>query len=91
MCLRKNTAIIQLKAISYRIPMPIIQVVKSYDGFFDSLCPRCHSILPYEYIRYCPLCGQRLCWLLLDVAEELDSAYSSPNLRKCLFHITKYR
>ena len=90
MCLHKNVTIINLKAISYRIPLPITQVVKSYDGFFDSLCPRCRGIMPYEYIRYCPLCGQRLCWLFLDVAEELDSAYSSPNPRKSLFHITIY-
>lgn len=83
MCLRKNTTIIHLEAISYRVPMPITQVVKSYDGFFDSLCPRCRGILPYEYIRYCPLCGQRLCWMFLDVAEELDSAYRLQSHRNC--------
>lgn len=85
MCLRKNTAIIQLKAISYRVPMPITQVVKSYDGFFDSLCPRCRGILPYEYIRYCPLCGQRLCWMFLDEAEELDSSNDLQNTKNPLF------
>lgn len=90
MCLPKISTFIHLRAISYRVPMPITQVVKSYDGFFDSLCPRCQSILPYEYIRYCPLCGQRLWWLFLDEAEELDSANDFINPRKCLFHITKY-
>ena len=89
MSVRKKTTLILLKAISYRVPMPIAQVVKSYDGFFDSLCPRCHNILPYEYIHYCPLCGQHLCWIFLDEAEELDSAYDLPNPKKCLFRITK--
>ena len=73
MCLQRNTAIIRMQAISYRVPMPIMQVIKSYDGFFDSLCPRCRGILPYEYIRYCPLCGQRLYWGFLEDAEELMS------------------
>ena len=73
MCLRRSIAMIQLQAISFRVPMPVTQVIKSYDSFFDSLCPRCQGILPYEYIRYCPLCGQRLYWRFLDDAEELMS------------------
>lgn len=85
MYLRTKVAIFRLKAISYRVPMPITQVVKSFDGFFDALCPRCRGILPYEYIRYCPLCGQRLCWLFLDEAEELDSAYNLQNPKSVFF------
>ena len=58
---------------SYRIPLAVTHVLKCYDGFFDSVCPRCHGILPYEYVRFCPLCGQRLLWALLDDAIELNS------------------
>ena len=70
---RRERIILRLNAISYRIPMPVTKVVKCSDGFFDSICPRCRGIQPYEYIRYCPLCGQRLYWRFLDDAEELMS------------------
>ena len=64
---------------AYRIPLAVTHVLKSYDGFFDPVCPRCHGNLPYEYVCFCPLCGQRLFWALLDDAIELSCLSELPD------------
>ena len=68
------------KAIRYRIPLAVRQVYLSYDGFFNSLCPRCQTGLPWEYMAFCPQCGQRLSWILLDDAEELAAPLDTADL-----------
>lgn len=68
------------KAIRYRIPVVVRQVYLDYDGFFNSLCPRCHSTLPWEYIAFCPRCGQRLSWVFLDDAEELEKPFDAADI-----------
>ena len=79
MCLSFRRTQIRISAVSYRVPQAVTHVVKSYDGFFDSVCPRCRGIVPYEYIRFCPICGQRLLWALLDDAIELSSLSELPD------------
>ena len=59
------------QATRYRVPMIVRQVYKDNEGFFNSLCPRCHRTMPWEYMSFCPGCGQRLSWIFLDEAEEL--------------------
>ena len=56
-------------AISYRIPLPVTEVVvfRSGDGY--SVCPRCDSLLDREYMGYCNCCGQCLGWELFDHAR----------------------
>ena len=71
---RKNVYLhIAAWAIRYRVPLAVRQVYRDYDGIFSSLCPRCHRHLVYEYVVYCPQCGQRLSWIFLDEAEEFPS------------------
>ena len=68
------------KAIRYRIPLVVRQVYLAYDGFFNSLCPRCRTSLQWEYMAFCPYCGQRLSWILLDDAEELETPLDTSGL-----------
>ena len=80
---RKKRIVLHLNAISYRIPMPVTQVIKCSDGFFDAICPRCFGFQPYEYTLFCSNCGQRLSWIFLDDAEELDSVHNSQKQLEC--------
>lgn len=87
---RKKRIILHLNAISYRIPMPVTQVVKCSDGYFDAICPRCLGFQPYEYTLFCPICGQRLSWVLLDYAEELEHLpyeQNTPSIRIILHRV----
>lgn len=79
---RKKRIVLHLNAISYRVPMPVTQVVKCCDGYFDAICPRCLGFQPYEYTLFCSNCGQRLSWMFLDDAEELDSVHNSQKQRE---------
>ena len=56
-------------AVSYRIPLPVVEVVvfRSGDGY--CVCPRCDSLLDREYMRFCDCCGQHLAWEMLDFAR----------------------
>ena len=85
---RKKRINLHLNAITYRVPMPVTQVVKCSDGYFDAICPRCLSFQPYEYTLFCSVCGQRLSWIFLDDAEELDSLHNSQNHRDCKWGFT---
>ena len=58
-----------LDAISYRIPLPVTEVVLFRSGDIYTVCPRCDSLLDREYMRYCDCCGQHLFWELLDYAR----------------------
>lgn len=58
-----------LHAVSYRIPLPVTEVVVFRSGDSYAVCPRCDSLLDREYMRYCDCCGQRLAWELLDYAK----------------------
>ena len=62
-----------VRAVSCRVTMIVSQVCRDKDGFFDSLCPRCRRVIPWEYMSFCPGCGQRLCWIFLEEVEELTS------------------
>lgn len=60
------------KAVQYRVPLVVRQVYLDHDGYFNSLCPRCHRTVPWEYMSFCSGCGQCLSWIFLDEAEELS-------------------
>ena len=59
-------------ALSYRIPLPVVEVVvfSSGDGYY--VCPRCDRLLEREYMSYCNCCGQCLAWELLDHAKVVS-------------------
>lgn len=61
-------------AVSYRIPLPVVEVVvfRSGDGY--CVCPRCDSLLDREYMRFCDRCGQHLAWELLDHARVVQAS-----------------
>lgn len=57
------------EAISYRIPLPVTEIVEyAVDGCYP-VCPRCHIPIEREYMSFCDRCGQRLNWSLLPLAR----------------------
>lgn len=57
------------EAISYRIPLPVTEIVEyTVDGGYP-VCPRCHIPMEREYMRFCDRCGQRLNWSFLPLAS----------------------
>ena len=59
-------------ALSYRIPLPVTEVVVFRSGNGYSVCPRCDSLLDREYMSYCNCCGQCLAWELFDYAKVVS-------------------
>jgi len=51
-----------LHILSYRIPMPVIEVLLFASGDSYPICPRCDEAIDREYMRFCDCCGQRLSW-----------------------------
>lgn len=64
---QRNPSIIH--AVSYRIPLPVTEIVQFRSGDSYCVCPRCDRLLDREYMGYCDCCGQRLAWELLDYAK----------------------
>lgn len=58
------------RAISYRMPIPVTQVLKLGGGNCYPICPRCDSSFDREYTKFCDRCGQHLAWELFDLATE---------------------
>lgn len=58
-----------LNAVSYRIPMPVVQIRVYNDGGYP-VCPRCDSSFDREYTQFCDRCGQRLSWNQFPFSEE---------------------
>lgn len=56
-------------AVSYRLALPVTEVLLLPSGDSYSVCPRCNSSLDREYMRYCDRCGQHLAWELLNHAR----------------------
>lgn len=59
-------------AISYRIPLPVLEVLVLPSGDGYSVCPRCDSLLDREYMRYCDRCSQHLGWEMFDHAKVVN-------------------
>lgn len=59
-------------ALSYHIPLPVIEVVVFCSGDGYPVCPRCDSLLEREYMGYCSYCGQCLDWELFDHAKVVS-------------------
>ena len=53
---------VSLDAITYRLPLPIKEVVVLKSGCCYPRCPRCGLSIEREYMRFCDRCGQRLEW-----------------------------
>ena len=48
--------------VSYRLPLPITEVVVLKSGSCYPRCPRCELSIDREYMNFCDRCGQRLEW-----------------------------
>lgn len=49
-------------AVSYRVPMQVLEAIQYSQGGSYPICPRCDCSLDREYVRFCDRCGQRLSW-----------------------------
>lgn len=60
-------------AITYRLPLPIKEVMVLKSGCCYPRCPRCSQSLEREYMCFCDRCGQRLDWheFALDKVYEV--------------------
>lgn len=50
------------RAVSYRVPRPVTQLIVYSRGSAYPLCPRCHQAIEREFMCFCSSCGQRLAW-----------------------------
>ena len=63
------------KAITYRIPMEVTQILKRLNGDCYPVCPRCKMTIEREYMCFCDRCGQKLGWSKLKDAVFVYSGY----------------
>lgn len=57
------------EAVSYRLPLPVTEIVQyANDGCF-SVCPRCRIPIERDYLNFCDRCGQKLTWSALHMAR----------------------
>ena len=47
---------------SYRLKMPVKQIMVFPDETGYAVCPKCHVTMEREYVNFCDRCGQRLGW-----------------------------
>ena len=64
---------IRLLTVSYRIPLPVTEVLVLAHGDNYPICPRCDYTIEREYMNYCDRCGQRLGWAIYDFAVEIPA------------------
>lgn len=58
----------RISAVSYRLPLPVIQVQELDNGDRYPVCPRCKQSFDREYIHFCDRCGQKLSWEMFALA-----------------------
>lgn len=49
-------------AVTYRTPLPVIEIMRYPNGDCFPMCPRCGITLTRAYQKYCDRCGQCLDW-----------------------------
>ena len=47
---------------SYRLQMPVSEVMIFPNGSAYYVCPRCHITVEREFVSFCDRCGQHLGW-----------------------------
>ena len=58
-----------LNALTYRIPLPVKEILVFPNGYSYPVCPRCDISMDKEYTGFCDRCGQRLGWKSFDTAS----------------------
>ena len=66
---QKYTPHLFIKAVSYRISLPVTKIIVYADNTSYPLCPRCDSAIEREYVFFCDQCGQKLNWDLFEYAR----------------------
>ena len=71
----KYTPRLFIKAVSYRIPLPVTKIIVYTDNTAYPLCPRCDSAIEREYVFFCDQCGQKLYWDLFECARVVRPGF----------------
>ncbi len=58
-----------MKAITYRVPLPVTKVLVLPNDTSYPICPKCFVSIEREYMSFCDRCGQKLSWNLFENAE----------------------
>lgn len=56
---------------SYRLQMPVTEVMIFPDGNAYYVCPRCHITVEREFMSFCDRCGQHLGWKSYKKARKI--------------------
>ena len=56
---------------SYRLQMPVTEVMVFPDGNGYYICPRCRITMDREFMSFCDRCGQRLGWTGCKKAKKV--------------------
>lgn len=59
-------------ALSFRIAMPVKEVIMRKNHFTYPICPRCRISIEREYMSFCDRCGQALDWDSYSDAVIID-------------------
>lgn len=59
------------EAVTYRIPLPVTEIMLFPNGDAFPICPRCRRTLDREYQNYCDRCGQFLDWKYFSRAKVI--------------------
>lgn len=71
---QKRSLRILLHAASYRVPLPVTQIVQyAADEPCYPVCPRCKRGMDREYMSFCDRCGQKMNWKYFDNAKILTA------------------
>lgn len=54
---------------SFRLALPVTQVILFPSGACYPICPRCGRSMDREYLNYCNSCGQHICWKKFGAAK----------------------
>ena len=65
-----HTILDLLLSLTYRLPMTSNTVCIYKDRNCFAVCPRCKSVIEYDFQSYCGNCGQYIDWSRLDDAKE---------------------
>lgn len=85
-----------VRAIAYRVPLPVTKVLVLPNNNSYPICPKCLISLEREYMSFCDRCGQKLNWDLLENATVCHTGYKKNNYPKSMSlfgqnetHVTK--
>lgn len=65
----EKTALHDADPASFRLALPVTQIIRYPNGSHYPICPRCGRSLDREYLSYCNSCGQHMCWKRFRTAK----------------------